>query len=370
MSLRQTCVAVAMSGGVDSSVAALSLLLQGYAVFGITMEHFGESDDSTAPPPAGIPVSSAVQDAAMVCRHIGIRHEIVDLRAQFNTRVIESFVSEYLAGRTPNPCVLCNRTIKWGALLEYARNEGADLFATGHYARILHDPHSKRHLLIKAAYPEKDQSYALWALSQEQLALTLFPLGSMSKSKVREMAAEHQLPVAEKAESQDICFIQDENYRRFITDHLAKRGITIEEGEIITANGQKVGRHRGYPFYTIGQRKGLGLAMGHPVFVTAIDPATNRIVIGEKKDLLAEGLLAVNANWIAEATPKAATVVEARIRYKDPGYNAQLVEVTPTSFSLHFTEPRPAVTPGQSVVLYCGESILGGGIIAQALPLS
>jgi len=352
-------VAVAMSGGVDSSVAALLLLEANYEVLGITMLHFDADSEDTAP--------SAAEEAAMICRHLGIPHQVVDLRDRFRKSVIDGFVAEYLAGRTPNPCVLCNLTIKWGALCKFALESGADLFATGHYARLVPAPPGGRHLLRRAANLDKDQSYALWRLTQEQLARTLFPLGDLTKSEVRAIATAHGLPAAQKTESQEICFIHDDNYQRFLAEELEQRGITIAEGEIITVEGKRVGRHRGYPYYTIGQRKGLGVAMGHPVFVTAIDPAANRITIGQKEQLMATGLQAQNPNWIAEAEPRRGEPVEARIRYKDPGYPALIEEAGPEGFTLRFLEPRPAVTPGQSVVLYRGEIVLGGGIITRAL---
>jgi len=367
LSAREKMVAVAMSGGVDSSVAALMMMQAGYEVMGVTMLHFDGPARLTSPH-QGDPSPSAAEDAAAVCRHLGIPHRVVDLRDRFRSTVIDGFVSEYLAGRTPNPCVLCNLTIKWGALCDYALAAGAGLFATGHYARRLPAPPGGRHLLRKAANLAKDQSYALWRLTQEQLARTLFPLGELTKNEVRALAAENQLPVAQKTESQEICFIHDDNYQRFIAGELERKGITIPEGEIATREGKIVGRHRGFPYYTIGQRKGLGVALGHPVFVTAIDPAANRITIGEKEQLLAGGLTAESANWIAEAEPPKDEPVEARIRYKDPGYPGRIEKAAPGTFTLRFLEPRPAVTPGQSVVLYRGEIVLGGGIITRAIP--
>ncbi len=369
MTMKGKRVAVAMSGGVDSSVAAARLIKQGYDVFGITMAHIGGPARSSSSLPTGAESATAAEEAAAVCRHLNIPHETVDLRGVFSSTVIDGFIEEYLAGRTPNPCVLCNVTIKWGALYDHARRAGADLFATGHYARIEEDPDSGRRLLCKAMMPDKDQSYALWRLSQAQLAHTLFPLADLAKSQVRALAAEQGLPVANKEESQEICFIHDDNYQRFIIDKLAEKGIVIAEGEIVTTAGIKAGRHRGYPFYTIGQRKGLNVAMGYPVYVTSIDAPANRIIVGEKEHLLASGLEADTANWIAEALPQPGTEVEARIRYKDPGYPAILEKASANSFTLRFREPRPAVTPGQSAVLYRGEIVLGGGVITEALPL-
>ncbi len=355
-------VAVAMSGGVDSSVAALLLLQQDYDVFGVTMVHM--EDASLRSTPRGVS-NRAAEDAAAVCRHLGIHHEIIDLRQMFSQQVIQKFLDEYLVGRTPNPCVFCNRMIKWGELARWAINKGADLFATGHYARVQHE--NNRYLLRKGAHLAKDQSYALWRLTQEQLSHTLFPLGGLAKEEVRRLAREAHLPVAHKSESQDICFIPDDDYPGYICRALSKTDKQVHEGEIVDQHGKIVGRHRGYPFYTIGQRKGLGVAMGHPVYVTRIDVEENRIVIGEKADLMSTGLVADSANWISVAEPPRDKIFEARIRYKDPGYACRIESIAGSSFTLRFLEPRPAITPGQSAVIYDGEFVVGGGIIEQAI---
>ncbi len=352
-------VAVAMSGGVDSSVAALLLLEQGYSVFGVTMVH--REDAAT-----GV-TNQAAQEAAAVCRHLGIRHEILDLRELFSRQVIAAFMAEYLAGHTPNPCVLCNVTIKWGALAPWALAHGADRFATGHYARIVHDPRSGRHLLRKGSSLAKDQSYALWRLTQEQLSHTVFPLGDFTKEQVRTLAGEAKLPAAHKSESQDICFIPDDDYPGYLCRALAASGTQITAGKIVDKNGKVLGMHRGYPFYTVGQRKGLGIAMGHPVYVTHIDAVKNQIVIGDKTDLLKNGLEADQANWIAVSEAPLLQTFEARIRYKDPGYPCRIESARGSRFSLRFIEPRPAITPGQSAVIYDGEFVIGGGIITQPI---
>ncbi len=355
-------VAVAMSGGVDSSVAALLLLQQGYDVLGVTMVHM--VDASLYSTPQGVS-NRAAEDAAAVCRHLGIRHEIIDLRQIFSQQVIQKFLDEYLAGRTPNPCVFCNRMIKWGELAQWAHNQGAAFFATGHYARI--ELQHERFCLRKGANLAKDQSYALWRLTQEQLGCTLFPLGELAKEEVRRLAREALLPVAHKSESQDICFIPDDDYPGYICRALSATDVKIEEGEIVDQHGRVVGRHRGYPFYTIGQRKGLGVALGHPVYVTRIDVEKNRIVIGEKTDLMKNGLVADSANWIAVTEPPPDKAFEARIRYKDPGYPCRIESVQGSSFTLRFLEPRPAITPGQSAVIYDGDLVVGGGIIQRAI---
>ncbi len=350
-------IAVAMSGGVDSSAAAALLLQQGYCVFGVTMLHF----DSVCKKEM-----SAVYDAATVCKQLQIEHHIVEIKQEFFAAVINDFITEYLAGRTPNPCVRCNPRIKWGVLLQKSLALGADLFATGHYCRLEYDTDINRFCLLKAPNLKKDQSYALWKLSQEQLAKTIFPLSQMTKAEVRRLAAQAGLNIAEKEESQEVCFIEDDDYNRYITDHLRAKGINIVSGEILDQQGKVIGRHRGYPFYTIGQRKGLGIAVGRPVFVTEIDAAHNTIRIGDKEDLLSPGLFAADANWVCCATPQPGMPVTAHIRYNDPGFPATLEKIDSNSFTIRFAEPRLSVTPGQSAVLYDGDRLLGGGIIEQA----
>jgi tRNA-specific 2-thiouridylase len=354
-----------MSGGVDSSVAAALLQQQGHDVVGITMQHLDRQRLSVAG--ASKEPEQAVRDAAAVCRQLGIAHHVVDLREPFQRQVIDHFVDEYLAGRTPNPCVACNVTIKWGALLDACRQTGADYIATGHYSRVTFDQQRGRYLLRKAAYQAKDQSYALWRLTQEQLARTMFPLAGMTKEQVRQAAAEIGLTVAHKGESQDVCFILDDDYQRFIIDELRQRGCFVASGDFVDQFDRVLGRHHGYPFYTIGQRKGLGLSMGRAVFVTEIDVKGNRIRIGDKEDLLATGLVAEQANWIAYADPPVGALVEARIRYKDPGYPAVIDSAEGGQVRVLFQEPRPAITPGQSAVFYQEEVLIGGGIITQAI---
>jgi tRNA-uridine 2-sulfurtransferase len=358
-------VAVAMSGGVDSSVVAGLLQQQGYDILGITMNQLDmrllHTDAAHNDP------EQAGRDAAEVCKHLGIAHHIVDLRQEFQQHVVENFVAEYLSGRTPNPCVRCNATIKWGALWQAAQRLDVDYMATGHYCRVQFDSQSGRYLLKKATHKAKDQSYALWRLSQEQRSHTLFPLGELNKEEVRALAEKMGLAVAQKSESQEICFILDDDFRRFITDRLRKLGIEIPPGEFVDQDGKVIGRHRGYPFYTIGQRKGLGIALGRPVFVTDIDVKNNRIRIGDKQDLMASKLVADQTNWIAWSQPPVGSSVEARIRYKDPGFPAVIERVDRNRVWIRFHEPRPAVTPGQSAVFYQGEVLVGGGIIESAV---
>jgi len=350
-------IAVAMSGGVDSSAAATLLKQQGHDIFGITMVQY-ESEECLA--------QQAAHDANKVCDDLGIAHHTIDLLDDFQNVVIDNFISEYLSGRTPNPCVLCNRTIKWGVLREKARALGAEKIATGHYVNLYLDETTQRWTLTKSENRIKDQSYALWRLQQDQLATTLFPLGGLDKSHVREITAKADLHIAEKAESQDICFIPDDDYKKFIIDFLQAQGTKIEPGEILDQQNNVIGEHKGFPFYTIGQRKGLGIALGRPVFVTQIDAARNRIWIGDKEDLWADGLVATDTNWIAIEKPKAGMEVLAHIRYNDPGYPAVLETISENQVSVRFKEPRLSVTPGQSAVFYDGNILIGGGIIQGA----
>jgi tRNA-uridine 2-sulfurtransferase len=351
-------VAVAMSGGVDSSVAAGLLLEQGYEVMGITMLHYDSPCRKS---------EAAVADAARVCRTLGIPHHVVDLRDDFEQSVIADFIGEYLAGRTPNPCVRCNATIKWGKLLEAALSLGADRIATGHYVKIHFDETSRRFQIIKSEHRAKDQSYALWRLTQDQLARTLFPIADLQKTAVREKAAALGLDIAQKAESQDICFIPDDDYARFLAASLEKRGERIQSGDIVDQAGKVLGRHKGYPFYTIGQRKGLGIALGRPAFVVEIDAEKNQIRVGDKEELFSSGLIATQPNWVSIERPSVGMKVTAHIRYNDPGYSAVLTDTTDDSITLHFDEPRTSVTPGQSAVFYNSDILLGGGIIEAAI---
>jgi tRNA-specific 2-thiouridylase len=353
----KSTVAVAMSGGVDSSVAAALLKEQGYSVFGVTMIHV---DYERA-------VGSYVKDAQAVCDRLGITLHVLEIRDRFKELVIETFLQEYISGRTPNPCTICNPTVKWGILLEFALQNGAEKFATGHYARILYQPEKSEYQLLKAIIEKKDQSYALWRLNQQQLARTLFPLGELAKTEVREIAAALELPVAQKKESQEICFITDDDYHRFIKEMVPQASLQIQPGLILDQDGLIVGEHQGTAFYTVGQRKGLGIALGRPVFVTEIDHQKNIIVIGDKRHLLSKGLVANHTHWISNHEPMEGTVIEARIRYKDPGYPAIIDRVEKDSVTVVFDEPRSAVTPGQSAVFYQQARLIGGGVIMSAL---
>ncbi|OQX57180.1 tRNA 2-thiouridine(34) synthase MnmA [candidate division KSB1 bacterium 4484_219] len=360
-------VAVAMSGGVDSSVAAVLLQKQGYRVVGLTMQLWdyqhvgGNIYRETACCSLG-----SINDARAVCQKFGIPHYVVDLRRQFESIVIENFIGEYLKGRTPNPCIVCNIRIKWGSLRQKAHEIGADYFATGHYARVQFDSQINRYLLLKGCDSTKDQSYALWGLSQDDLSSTLFPVGELRKEQVREIARSLKLKTAERSESQEICFIPDDNYARFIRQRVPEVEKKIGAGEIVDTAGRVLGQHRGYPFYTIGQRRGLRVAVGKPVYVVEIIPEENRLVVAQKEELYRRGLIATQVNWIALEKLETPMRAFVKIRYKDPGFFAWLYPQSQIEVRIEFEKPQRAVTPGQSVVFYQQDVVLGGGVIESS----
>lgn len=359
-------VVVAMSGGVDSSVTAALLKDRGYDVVGITMKTYDfDSVGGNVKNDTSCCGLDAVHDARMAAARIGIPHYVVDFREEFGKNVIENFVSEYMRGHTPNPCVLCNRDIKWGALLKKAESLGAQCIATGHYARVQLDEKSARYKLLRAHTIEKDQSYALWMLTQDALSRTMFPLGEMTKPEVRELARKFRLPNASKQESFEICFVADNDYTRFIAEQRPQEVSAIGAGEIVR-EGKVVGKHKGFPFYTIGQRKGIGY-YGEKMYVTEIDANRNTIVIGRGNDLLKKGLRAGSVNAVSRAALPAGLRVQAKVRYKDEATSASIGTVNGESFELWFDEPKRAITPGQSVVIYEGEELVAGGIIEGAL---
>jgi tRNA-uridine 2-sulfurtransferase len=346
-------IMVAMSGGVDSSVAAMMLRNEGYDVSGVTMR-LGIRDGGERIRCCG---PAAVDDAKRVCDWLGIFHHVFDYTEELEEKVITRFVSEYLRGRTPNPCVDCNRHIKFGSLLEKARVLGFDFLATGHYAAIetndgvlhLKKPRDKR----------KDQTYFLYAIPNEVLSSILFPLASLKKEEVRRMAAETALPVAEKEESQDICFVTQKNYEAFLRERVQ----SPDPGSIVDMMGNVLGEHRGIMYYTVGQRGGLGISSRTPLYVVSIDRMDNRIVVGEKKDLKAKGLVAGDLNLFDEDLPRK---VSAKIRYRKREA-ACAVTREGDRLMILFEEEQEAITPGQSVVLYADERVLGGGIIEEVL---
>jgi tRNA-specific 2-thiouridylase len=357
-------VVVGMSGGVDSSVAAALLREQGLNVIGITMKTYdvGETGMGNSTSCCGL---DAFNDARIVAVNLGIPHYVVDFTEEFGREVIDNFVEEYFLGRTPNPCVICNQKIKWGALLEKAEALGAGRIATGHYARLGYDAARGRYTLARARDDRKDQTYALWRVSQQSLSRTIFPLGELTKGEVRSMAARLGLKTAAKEESFEICFVADDDYRRFIRESAPERAEALAGGDIVL-DGSVVGKHRGFPRYTIGQRSGLG-AFGERVYVTGIDAATNTIRIGRPADLLRCSLIASDLNFVSYGELPTGARVSAQVRSRDTATPATVYAEGEGRLRVVFDEPKRAITPGQSVVMYDGDLLIGGGIIQEVL---
>lgn len=335
-----------MSGGVDSAIAALLLKEAGYEVIGMHM-HLWEA-------PYFIYQSHQAED---ICHTLDIPYRQVDLRKEFEAYVVDYFCREYQQGRTPNPCVACNQHVKFGILFDKALSLGVDYLATGHYARVEHSGNA--HRLLKAKDTSRDQSYFLYTLTQEKLAYILFPLGEHSKDEVKQMAKQAGLPTMTKS-SQDICFISENNYATFVSQRFPN-----QPGDIMDTQGKKLGQHRGIAFYTIGQRHGLGLALGKPLYVIKIEPESNRIVLGPEKELYSQKLTARKLNWISGKAPREPISVKAKIRYKSKEAEAILFP-SDDSEDVHFIQPQRAVTPGQAIVFYNVDEVLGGGIIDSA----
>lgn len=353
-------VVIGMSGGVDSSAAAGLLLRQGWDVVGITLKLWPQDCSARAEDKCCGP--QAVMDARAVCDRLGIPFYLVDESAGFQEQVIRYFAEEYKAGRTPNPCVMCNERLKFGTLIHRARQLGADHIATGHYARTEIDPASGRTLLRRGRDLRKDQSYFLFSLRQEQLSRVLFPLGEMTKAETREKAREEELRTADKDESMEICFVPDNDYGRF----LEQAGlVSRHRGDIVDLQGRVLGHHDGIEFYTIGQRRGLGLSSPRPLYVVALDAATNRVVVGSDADLEQDRLRLERCNWIPFEEPSGPIEVLAKIRYNHPGTPAT-VRVQPGGMAeVRLHVPQRAITPGQACVLYQDDLVLGGGWIAR-----
>ena len=359
-------VAVGMSGGVDSSVAAALLVKEGYNVIGITMKTYDYMEvGGSSPNESNCCDLNAVMDAHTVAEKLEFPHYVVNLREEFGTIVINNFVEEYLKGRTPNPCVVCNRKIKFGVLLEKAQEYGAQYIATGHYARVRLDKDRNRFILSSGKYVEKDQSYALWAVTQEALSKTIFPLGEMTKPEVRSLAEQYELINARKHESYEICFVPDDNYERFLNERIPDLQKRVANGDIVQ-NGNIVGKHNGYPFYTIGQRRNIG-AYGQKMYVTEIDSDKNTIHIGTDTELHHRTLIAGQVNWVGICNIDKSLHAQARVRYMDRGTNALVSSIEDGKFQVTFDEPKRAITPGQSVVIYDRDDVLCGGIIEKVL---
>lgn len=342
-------VLVAMSGGVDSSVAALLLKEQGYQVEGVTLL-------LRAPEEVSLSFSNEkmIEDASKVCKHLGIPHQVFDFSSLFEKRVIVPFIEEYTRGRTPNPCIVCNRFIKFGELLRRALGMGFHALATGHYARLVKK--SGDFLLARPKDRVKDQTYFLYALRRESLAHLLFPLADFTKEEVRQIAERYSLPVAHKPQSQDICF---GDYQSLIRSQLS-----VSPGPIVDLEGKVLGQHRGIPFYTVGQRRGLGISSTERVYVVGIIPQRNQIVVGRREALQVKGLVARELNWFVSEIPERAL---AKVRYKHPEKWCQIKPLQGDAIEVIFEEPIEMVTPGQSVVFYEGDLVLGGGIIEEVI---
>ena len=353
-------VVVGLSGGVDSSVAAWLLKEQGYDVIGVTMQIWQDEENEVQEENGGCCGLSAVDDARRVASSIGIPYYVMNFKQEFQKNVIDYFTKEYLNGRTPNPCIACNRYVKWEALLQRSLSIGADYIATGHYARIDKLPNG-RYAIRRSATLAKDQTYALYNLTQEQLEHTLMPVGNYSKDQIREMAEKIGLQVANKPDSQDICFVPDGDYATYIEENTAAG--SIRPGNFVTSDGTIVGQHKGIIHYTVGQRKGLGLSLGHPAFVLEIRPETNEVVVGTNEESMSRYVRANHVNFMSVADIDGKKRALGKIRYNHKGAWCTVERTGEDEILCTFDEPVRAITPGQALVLYDGEYVLGGGTI-------
>lgn len=357
-------VVMAMSGGVDSSVAAALLVEQGYEVIGITMRLWTPDNVDELELVGGCCSLESVEDARRVADTLNIPFYVLNFQDRFQETVVDYFVQEYSRGRTPNPCIACNRYLKFDLLLDKAHHLGAEYVATGHYARRLYHPSLGRYILTTSKDDTKDQTYALYTLTQTQLRHTLFPLGDYLKEEVRELARKLNLITAEKAESQEICFIPNNNYKLFWQQYTGKEGI---KGVIRTIGGEVLSTHDGIQNYTIGQRRGLGIAAPRPLYVVDIIPSENAVIVGEDKEAYAPALLASDLNWVSIPAPRQPLAAQAKIRYSAPPAPCTITPLGKEGVNVHFQQPQRAITPGQAVVFYRGDMLLGGGTIQQQI---
>ena len=355
-----------MSGGIDSSVCGMLLMDKGFKVQGVTYRTYDSVSKGCLEKETGCCTVESIMEAKHLAEKLGIEHTIIDLRAKFKETIIADFVNEYLAGRTPNPCVVCNSSIKWGQLLKIADELGCEKIATGHYAQVKHE--NGRYFLSMGVDLLKDQSYFLWNLSQEDLSRTLFPIGAYTKPEIRSLAGEKGfVKLSQKKESQEICFIPDDDYRRFLNENEPDKIKQIGEGDFVLADGTVVGKHLGYPFYTIGQRKGLGVALGEPYFVTKIDAESNKITLGKRTELEVDTVFITKVNLMKYAKiPESGLEVDVKIRYRSTAQKA-IVKPTENGLRIQFSGGVSAVTPGQSAVFYEGTDVVGGGVIDRAI---
>jgi tRNA-specific 2-thiouridylase len=361
-------ILVAMSGGIDSSVTAMLLHEEGYEVIGITMKTWDyATSGSKGKKETGCCSLDSINDARAIAVEKGFPHYILDIRNEFGDFVIDNFVSEYLGGRTPNPCVLCNTHIKWDALIKRADMLDCEFIATGHYAQVRKQ--DNRYMVSKGLDAAKDQSYVLWGLTQASLARTRFPIGSFKKTEIRQMAFEMGFEeLSKKSESYEICFVPDNDYRSFLKHRKPEIESQLNNGNFIDTKGNILGKHKGYPFYTVGQRKGLDIAFGHPVYVIKINPIDNTVVLGQFEDLQRQTMYVRDVNFIKYATLDKPIETLTKIRYKDPGTHATLM-CHNKLLRVDFHKPVNAVAPGQSAVFYEDNDVVGGGFIARDLPI-
>lgn len=359
---------VAMSGGIDSTITAVLLHEEGWEVIGVTMKTWDYATSGGSKKETGCCSLDSINDARQVAVKLGFHHFIVDIREEFGDYVIDDFVNEYMAGRTPNPCVLCNTHIKWNSLLRRADLLDCEFIATGHYG-IINELEGRKYI-TRARDRQKDQSYVLWGLSQECLNRTRMPLGNFTKPEVRQMAAERGWDeLSKKAESYEICFVPDNDYRGFLKRHVDGLEEKVAGGNFVDSQGKVLGQHQGYPFYTIGQRKGLGIALGEPMFVTEIQPETNTVVLGREDDLIRNGMLTGKVNLMKYGSlPETGLEAVTKVRYRDAGTLSTLFPVG-NSVDVQFHANVKGIAPGQSAVFYEGDDVVGGGIIQGSLSL-